>query len=69
MSGSKACGKQAAQYTGNQPDKGSVITRRDTTAAENEVLSSGHTHRKSMRLNEVSAAKQDGKKRKPRKAI
>jgi hypothetical protein len=37
MSGGKACGKQAAQYTGKQPDEGSVVTSRDTAAAENEV--------------------------------
>ena len=42
MSGGKACDKQAAQYTGKQPDGGSVVTRRDTAAAENEVHSSGH---------------------------
>jgi hypothetical protein len=62
MSGGKACGKQAAQYTGKQPDEGSVVTSRDTSAAENEVHSSGHTHRKSMRLKEMSAAKQTGGK-------
>ncbi len=43
MSGGKACGKQAAQYTGKQPDEGSVVTSRDTTAPENEVHSSDHT--------------------------
>ncbi len=62
MSGGKACGKQAAQYTGKHPDEGSVVTSRDTAAAENEVHSSGHTHRKSMRLKEMSAAKQAGGK-------
>jgi hypothetical protein len=62
MSGGKAGGKQAAQYTGNQPDEGSVATSRDTAAAENEVHSSGHTHRKSMCLKEMSAAKQAGGK-------
>ena len=62
MSGGKACGKHAAQYTGTQPDEGSVVTSRDTAAAENEVHSSGHTHRKSMRLKEMSAAKQAGGK-------
>ena len=40
MSGGKACGKHAAQYTGTQPDEGSVVTSRDTAAAENEVHSS-----------------------------
>jgi hypothetical protein len=60
MSGGKACGKHAAQYTGKYPDEGSVVTSRDTAAAENEVHSSGHTHRKSMRLKEMSAAKQAG---------
>jgi hypothetical protein len=59
MSGGKACGKQVAQYTGKQPDKGSVVkTSRDTAAAENEVHSSGHTHTKSMRLKDISAAKE-----------
>ena len=62
MSGGKACGKQTAQYTGKKPDEGSVVTSRDTAAAENEVHSSGHTHRKSMRLKEMSAAKQAGGK-------
>ena len=58
MSGGKACGNQAAQYAGKQPDEGSVVTRRDTTAPENEEHSSDRTHRKSMRLKEMSAAKQ-----------
>jgi Ran GTPase-activating protein (RanGAP) involved in mRNA processing and transport len=62
MSGGKACGKQAAQYTGKQPDEGSVATSRDTAAAENKVHSSGHTHRKSVRLKEMSAAKHAGGK-------
>ena len=62
MSGGKACGKQAAQYTGKQPDEGGAVTSRETAAAENEVHSSGHTHRKSMRLKEMSAAKQAGGK-------
>ena len=62
MSGGKTCGKQAAQYTGKQPDDGSAVTSRDTAAAENEVQSSGHTHRKSMRLTEMSADKQAGGK-------
>ena len=62
MSGGKAsgeaCGKQAAQYAGKQPDEGSVVTRRDTTAPDNEGHASGRTHRKSMRLKEMSAAKE-----------
>jgi hypothetical protein len=58
----KACGKQAAQYAGKQPDEGSAVTRRDTTAPENEGHSSDHTHRQSMRLKEMSAAKQAGGK-------
>jgi hypothetical protein len=62
MSGGKACGKQAAQYTGKQPDEASVVTSRDTTAAEDEVHASGHTHIKSMGLKEMSAAKQAGGK-------
>ncbi len=47
--------KQTAQYTGKQPDEGSVVTSWDTAAAENEVQSSGHTHRKSMLLKDTSA--------------
>ena len=66
MSGGKASGeassKQAAQYAGKQPDEGSAVTRRDTTARENEEHSSGRTHRKSMRLKYMSAAKQAGGK-------
>ena len=66
MSGGKACGKafgkQAARYTGKQPDEGSVVASRHTAAAENEVHSSGHTHRKSMCLKEMFAVKQAGGK-------
>jgi hypothetical protein len=62
MSGGKACGKQAAAYTRKQPDEGSAVTSRDTAAPENEVHSSGHTHRKSMRLTEMSTANQVGGK-------
>ena len=62
MSGGKACGKQAAQCAGKQPNEGSLVTRRDTTAPENEEHSSGRTHRKSMRLKEMSAVKQAGGK-------
>jgi hypothetical protein len=58
MSGDKACGKQAGQYTGKQPDEGSAVTSRDTTAAENEEHSSGRTPRESIRLKEMCAAKQ-----------
>jgi Ran GTPase-activating protein (RanGAP) involved in mRNA processing and transport len=58
----KACGKQAAQYAGKQPDEGSAVTRRDTTAPENEEHASGRTHRKSMRLKEMAAAKEAGGK-------
>jgi hypothetical protein len=61
MSG-KGSGKQSAEYTGKQPDEGSVVTSRDTAAPENEVHSPGHTLRKSMRLKEMSAAKQAGGK-------
>jgi hypothetical protein len=32
MSDVKACGKQAAQYTGKQADEERVLTSRDTTA-------------------------------------
>ena len=38
MSGGKARGKQSSECTDKQPDEGSVVTRRDTAAAENEVL-------------------------------
>ena len=62
MSGGKTSGKQAGQYTGKQPDEGSAVTSWDTAAAENEVHSSGDTHIKSMRLKEMSAAKQAGGK-------
>jgi hypothetical protein len=62
MSGGKACGKQAAQYTGEQPDEGGAVTSRDTATADNEVHTSGHTHRKPMHLKEVSAANQAGEK-------
>jgi hypothetical protein len=65
MSGGKACGKQAAQHPGKQPDEGSVAASRDTAVPENEVHSSGDTHRKSMRLKEMSAAKQAGGKGEP----
>jgi hypothetical protein len=40
------------------PDEGSVVTRRDTTELESEEHSAGRTHRKSMRLKEMSAAKE-----------
>jgi len=62
MSGGKACGKEAAQYTGKQPDDKSGVTSRDTAAAENEGHLSGHTHRKSMCLKEMAVAKQPGGK-------
>jgi hypothetical protein len=62
MSGGKAFGKQAAECSGKQPDEGSAVTSRDTAAPENEVHLSGHTHRKSMRLTEMSAASQAGGK-------
>ncbi len=65
MSGGKACGKQAAQYNGKQSDEGSVLTSRNAAAAESEEHSSGHTHRKSMRLKEMSAAKEAGGKGEP----
>ena len=63
MSDGKACGKQAAQYTGKQLDEGSTVTSRDTAVAKNEVYSSGDTHRKSMSLKEMSAAKEAGEKK------
>ena len=62
MSGGKASSKQADEYTGKQPGKGSVVTSRDTAATEGNVHALGHTHRKSMRLPEMSAAKQAGGK-------
>jgi hypothetical protein len=46
MSGGMASGKQAAQYTGKQPGEESVVTSRDTAAADNELHSCGHTHGK-----------------------
>ncbi len=46
MSGGKAGGKQAAQYAGKQPDEGSVVTRRDTAAAENEAGGKGEKNEK-----------------------
>jgi hypothetical protein len=58
----KVCVKKWAQYTGNHPDKGSAVTSRDTTAAENEIHWSGHTYRNSMRLTKMSVAKQAGGK-------
>ena len=60
MSSGKACGKQAAQYAGKQPDEGSSSTSPDMAAPDNEEDSSGHTHTKSMRLTERSSAKQAG---------
>jgi hypothetical protein len=60
MSGGKACGKQAAQYAGKQPDEGSVVTRRDTTAPDIEEHPSGRTRRKSMRLKELADALRQG---------
>ena len=60
MSSGKACGKQAAQYAGKQPDEGSSSTSPDTAAPENEEDSSGHTHTKSMRLTERSSATKAG---------
>jgi hypothetical protein len=69
MSGGKASGKQADQYTGKQPGEGRFVcapgrrkTSRDTAAAEGDVHAPGHTRRKSMRLPEMSAAKQAGGK-------
>jgi hypothetical protein len=50
MSDSKACGKQAAQYTGKQADEESVVTSRDTTALLTELQALHHTHRKATRL-------------------
>ena len=67
MSGGKASGKQADQYTGKQPGEGRFVcapgrrkTSRDTAAAEGDVHAPGHTRRQSMRLPEMSAAKQAG---------
>jgi hypothetical protein len=62
MSGGKARGKQAVQYTGKQPEKGSVVTTCYTAEAEDEVHSSGNPHRTSMRLKDMSAANQAGGK-------
>ena len=64
MWGGKASGKQAAEYTGNQPGVGSFVTsRRETAAAERDFHAPGHTHRKSMLLKEslkTSASEQKG---------
>jgi hypothetical protein len=46
----KACGKQAAQYTGKQPDEGSVVTSRDTTVLLAELQGLHHTHRETACL-------------------
>ena len=62
MSGGKARGKQSSECTDKQPDEGSVVTSWDTTAAEYEVKSPGHTLRKSMRLKAMSPVKQAGGK-------
>jgi Ran GTPase-activating protein (RanGAP) involved in mRNA processing and transport len=59
MSGGKTRDKQADRHAGKQPGEG---TSRDTAAAEDDVHAPGHTHRKSMRLPEMSAAKQAGGK-------
>ena len=67
MSDIKACVKQTDHYTGKQPDEGSVATSRDTTSPENEVHSSDHTHRKSMRLKDMPTTKQAGGKRETKK--
>jgi hypothetical protein len=69
MSGGKASVKQAYQYTGKQTGEGSVVTSRDTAAAKGDMHAPGHTHthRKSMRLQEMSAAKQAGEKGKTEK--
>ena len=56
MSGGKASGKQADEYTGKQPGEGRFVTSRDTAAAEGGVHAPGHTHRKSTCLEEMSAA-------------
>ena len=50
MSGGKACGKQAAQYTGKQADEGRVVTSRDTTALLAELQALHHTHKEATRL-------------------
>jgi hypothetical protein len=55
MSGGKACDKQADQYVGKQPGEASVVTSRDTAAAEDEVHASDHTHRKTMLLKDQPA--------------
>jgi hypothetical protein len=55
MSGGKACDKQADQYIGKQPGETSVVTSRNTAAAEDEVHASDHRHRNSMRLKDQPA--------------
>ncbi len=49
MSVDKTCGKSVVQYTGKQPDEGSVVTSRDTTALLAELQALHHTHRKKKR--------------------
>jgi len=60
MSVGKAGGKEAIQYARNQSDEGGVVTSRETTAPENEVHSSDHTHRKSIGFRKMSVAKEAG---------
>jgi hypothetical protein len=69
MSVGKACGKQTVQYPDKQSDEESVVTSRDTTAAENEVYSSDDTHRQSMNLKEMSTVKQTGDKGETEKGV
>ena len=53
----KVYGKKVAQYSGNQPDEGIVVTSWDTAAAENEDRSSCHTHRKSKSIRLAAGGK------------
>jgi hypothetical protein len=63
MSGGKTSDKQTDRHAGKQPGgEGSVVTSRDTVAADGDVHAPGHTHRKSMLLPEMSSAKQAGGK-------
>jgi hypothetical protein len=54
MSGDNDYDKQTAYYNVKKSDEGSVVTSRDTSVAENEVYSSGDTHRKEPNYTDTS---------------
>jgi hypothetical protein len=45
MSDGKACGKQAAQYTGKQPGEGCVVTSADTAEPERGAFVRPHAQK------------------------